>query len=64
MASDVFGEQSIFHPALNSPGQIENLITVLRRIQRHVMENRLRVDEFFKVLSHHKLESLHSWLRV
>lgn len=50
MASDVFGEQSIFHPALNSPGQIENLLTVLRRIQRHVMENRLRVDEFFKVM--------------
>lgn len=49
MASDIFGKQSIFHPALSSPSQQEDLLTVLRRIQRHVMENRLRIDEFFKV---------------
>lgn len=51
MASTIFGKQSIFHPALSAPSQQEGLIMVMRRIQRHVMENRLRVNEFFKVSS-------------
>ncbi|KRT80572.1 hypothetical protein AMK59_7613, partial [Oryctes borbonicus] len=38
MASSVFGKQSIFHPALNAPPETQDLVTVIRRIQRHVLE--------------------------
>lgn len=48
MAASVFGKQSIFHSCLEPPREIEDLITVIRRIQRHVLQNRLRVNEFFK----------------
>nr|CAD7573058.1 unnamed protein product [Timema californicum] len=47
-ASDVFGLQSIFHPSLDRPVEQENLQEVIRRIQRHVFTNRIRVGQFFQ----------------
>ena len=52
LASNVFGKQSIFHSALKAPAETEDLILVMKRIQRHVLESRLRVGEFFKVSSY------------
>lgn len=48
MASSIFGKQSIFHAALEAPRQDEDLVTVIRRIQRHIMQNRIRINDFFK----------------
>ncbi|RZC35018.1 uncharacterized protein BDFB_001668, partial [Asbolus verrucosus] len=42
LASSIFGKQSIFHSSLNEPKQMQDLITTMKRIQRHVLENRLR----------------------
>lgn len=47
-ASSIFGKQSIFHPTLKKPRQAQDLLQTIRRIQKHVLENRLRVAEFFK----------------
>ncbi|KAJ8916967.1 hypothetical protein NQ315_008367 [Exocentrus adspersus] len=44
----LFGKQSIFHPALNDPKKIQDLLTTMAWIQDHVYKNRLRVNEFFK----------------
>lgn len=49
LASSIFGKQSIFHPALETPRRQQELITLMRSIQKHVLENRLNVPEFFKV---------------
>lgn len=49
LASSIFGKQTIFHPALNPPKQQETTLQIVKRVQRHVLENRLRVREFFKV---------------
>ncbi|XP_017773462.1 PREDICTED: uncharacterized protein LOC108560438 [Nicrophorus vespilloides] len=48
MAASVFGKQSIFHPALNAPSQRQSLLEIIRRIQRHVLENRIRISDFFE----------------
>ncbi|KAJ3666453.1 hypothetical protein Zmor_001895 [Zophobas morio] len=48
LASSIFGKQSIFHSSLTEPKQTQDLLTTIKRIQRHVLENRLRVEEFFK----------------
>lgn len=50
LASSIFGKHTTFHPSLNEPRKMEELITIIRRIQRHVLENRLRVCIFFKVI--------------
>ncbi|CAH0558987.1 unnamed protein product [Brassicogethes aeneus] len=47
-AASVFGRQTIFHPVLNEPKRLEQLLILIQRIQRHVLENRIRVSEFFK----------------
>lgn len=47
LASSIFGKQTIFHPALSEPNKMEPLLLIIRRIQRHVLENRIRVYEFF-----------------
>lgn len=47
MASRLFGEQNIFHPALKEPKKVEQVFTTITWIQDHVLKNRLRVCEFF-----------------
>ncbi|XP_074039133.1 uncharacterized protein [Leptinotarsa decemlineata] len=47
-ASQLFGKQTIFHPALNEPKKIEHILTIMSMFQSHVLNNRLRVCEFFK----------------
>ncbi|KAG5882903.1 hypothetical protein JTB14_020171 [Gonioctena quinquepunctata] len=46
-ASQLFGKQNIFHPALNDPKKVEHIFTIISIVQDHVMKNRLRVCEFF-----------------
>lgn len=53
--SSVFGAQSIFHPILSGPPEREDLMTVIRRIQRHILENRIRISEFFRVLKYNNI---------
>ncbi|XP_045460656.1 uncharacterized protein LOC123671052 [Harmonia axyridis] len=48
LASSLFGKKNVFHPALKEKYQNEDLITIMSRIQQHVLKNRLRVNEFFK----------------
>ncbi|GLV45240.1 chaoptin [Carabus blaptoides fortunei] len=48
LLASVIGKQDNFHPAIKVPCGQEDLLTIVRRIQRHVLENRLRVNEFFK----------------
>ncbi|CAH1119695.1 unnamed protein product [Phaedon cochleariae] len=47
-AAQLFGKQSIFHPALNDPKKIEHILTTVSMIQAHVLKNRLRICDFFK----------------
>ncbi|XP_018562489.1 uncharacterized protein LOC108904422 [Anoplophora glabripennis] len=44
----LFGTQNIFHPALNDPKKLQDILTTMVSIQDHVLKNRLRVNEFFK----------------
>lgn len=48
LAASIFGKQSIFHPALETPRRQQELITLMRSIQKHVLENRLNVPQFFR----------------
>ncbi|XP_044761685.1 uncharacterized protein LOC123318965 isoform X2 [Coccinella septempunctata] len=48
LASSLFGKKNVFHPALKEKYQNEDLITIMSRIQQHVLKNRLRVNEFFR----------------
>lgn len=49
LLASVIGKQDNFHPAIKVPCGQDDLLTIVRRIQRHVLENRLRVNEFFRV---------------
>ncbi|KAL3279480.1 hypothetical protein HHI36_016990 [Cryptolaemus montrouzieri] len=49
LASSLFGKKNVFHPALKEKYQNEDLITIMSRIQQHVLKNRLRVNEFFRM---------------
>lgn len=48
-AEDIFGFQKIAHPVMEKPPPPEDLITVMRRIQKYVLEYRIRTTEFFQV---------------
>ncbi|XP_018321327.1 uncharacterized protein LOC108734325 [Agrilus planipennis] len=48
LAASIFGKQSIFHPALEPPKEQRDLMTLMTRIQRHILENRIRLSEFFE----------------
>ncbi|KAB0801730.1 hypothetical protein PPYR_03916 [Photinus pyralis] len=48
LAASIFGKQTTFHPALEIPKQSQDLITIMRTIQKHIISNRLRVNEFFR----------------
>lgn len=47
--SSVFGKEVSFHPALSMPKEDRNEEELLQRVQRHVLENRCRVKDFFEV---------------
>ncbi|KAG7211846.1 hypothetical protein KM043_011069 [Ampulex compressa] len=48
LPSQVFGKQVVFHPVMTNPKVPMHLIEVIRRIQRHIFERRIRICEFFK----------------
>lgn len=48
--SSIIGKEDNFHPAIKKPAAQEDLRTVVLRIQKHVLENRIRIDQFFQVM--------------
>lgn len=50
LVDDAFGKQTVFHPALEKPKEKMLITEIIHRIQRHVLERRLRIKNFFKVL--------------
>ncbi|XP_046829104.1 uncharacterized protein LOC124428730 [Vespa crabro] len=46
--SRVFGKQIVFHPVMKQQKEQMSLMEVIRRIQRHIFEHRIRICEFFK----------------
>ncbi|XP_014603469.1 PREDICTED: uncharacterized protein LOC106786514 [Polistes canadensis] len=44
----VFGKQMVFHPVTKLRKEHMSLTEVIRRIQRHIFEHRIRISEFFK----------------
>ncbi|XP_047366820.1 uncharacterized protein LOC124955844 [Vespa velutina] len=46
--SRVFGKQIVFHPVMKQQKEQMSLMEVIRRIQRHIFEHRIRIYEFFK----------------
>lgn len=49
LLASVLGKQDNFHPAITMTSPPEDLRTVIKRIQRYVLDNGVRVNEFFKV---------------
>lgn len=49
LVSDAFKKDTIFHPALNDKQSQMTIVEIIHRIQRHVLERRLRVKNFFTV---------------
>lgn len=47
---EIFGKQSIFHPAFEKQKQSMSVQETMMRIQKKVLERRLRVREFFQVI--------------
>ncbi|XP_012283315.1 uncharacterized protein LOC105701272 [Orussus abietinus] len=47
-AASIFGNQTVFHPVMDKPKEPMSLMEVIHRIQRHILENRIRIHEFFK----------------
>ncbi|XP_036148036.1 uncharacterized protein LOC105829378 isoform X6 [Monomorium pharaonis] len=46
--SQVFGKQTVFHPVTEPTRKTMPTPEVVKRIQRHILERRIRVHEFFK----------------
>ncbi|XP_076248190.1 uncharacterized protein LOC143188044 [Calliopsis andreniformis] len=46
--SKVFEKQTVFHPVMEEPRKTMPLMEVIQRIQRHILENRIRISQFFK----------------
>ncbi|XP_011688757.1 PREDICTED: uncharacterized protein LOC105450541 isoform X2 [Wasmannia auropunctata] len=46
--SQVFGKQTIFHPVMERTRETMPTLEVVKRIQRHILEHRIRIHEFFK----------------
>lgn len=46
--SSILGKEQTFHPAINKAVEQEDLRTVISRIQRHMWDNRIRIEDFFK----------------
>lgn len=49
LLASVLGKQDNFHPAIAIASPSEDLRIVIKRIQRYVLDNGVRVNEFFKV---------------
>jgi len=49
LPSEVFGKQVVFHPVMESPKEAMPMLEIIRRIQRHILEQRIRIHDFFKV---------------
>lgn len=47
---DAFGKETVFHPVLERKKDNMPIVETINRIQRHVLERRLRVKNFFTVL--------------
>lgn len=48
LLASVLGKQDNFHPAITMTSPPEDLRIVIKRIQRYVLDNGVRVNEFFK----------------
>lgn len=48
-SSEVFGKQTVFHPVIERTRETMSMPEVVKRIQRHILEHRIRIHEFFKV---------------
>ncbi|XP_050463997.1 uncharacterized protein LOC126858035 [Cataglyphis hispanica] len=48
MPSQIFGRQTVFHPVMEPTKQMMPTLEVIKRIQRHILEHRIRIHEFFK----------------
>ncbi|XP_078046729.1 uncharacterized protein LOC144475059 [Augochlora pura] len=46
--SKVFKKQSVFHPVMEEPRTTMALKEIVQRVQRHILENRIRISEFYK----------------
>lgn len=47
--SQVFGKRMVFHPVMERTRETMPMPEVVKRIQRHILEHRIRIHEFFKV---------------
>ncbi|XP_029049367.2 uncharacterized protein LOC114879045 [Osmia bicornis bicornis] len=52
LPSKVFGKQTVFHPVMEEPRADMPLMKIIQQIQRHILENRIRISEFFKRFGH------------
>lgn len=50
MPSRIFGRQTVFHPVMEPTKETMPKLEIIKRIQRHVLEHRIRIHEFFKVI--------------
>ncbi|RLU20681.1 hypothetical protein DMN91_007294 [Ooceraea biroi] len=46
--SQIFGRQTVFHPVMEPARDTMPTLEVIKRIQRHILEQRIRIHEFFK----------------
>lgn len=51
MPSQAFGKQTVFHPVMEQTRETMPALEVIKRIQRHILEHRIRIHEFFKVIT-------------
>ena len=49
--SQILGKQTVFHPVMEQTREMILALEVIKRIQRHILEHRIRIHEFFKVLA-------------
>ncbi|KYM82924.1 hypothetical protein ALC53_06636 [Atta colombica] len=46
--SQVFDKQMVFHPVMEEAKEMLPTLEIIKRIQRHILEYRIRIHEFFK----------------
>nr|XP_012223237.1 PREDICTED: uncharacterized protein LOC105672711 isoform X1 [Linepithema humile] len=46
--SQVLGRQTVFHPVMEPTKETMSTPEVIKRIQRHILEHRIRIHDFFK----------------
>lgn len=50
LPNQVFRKQIVFHPIMESGKEVLILREIIQRVQRHILERRIRIHEFFKVV--------------